>query len=61
MSRRASIETNEENPKLPIAKEEIHQPMVTIGVMTKVESWLTQNQNAMAKVKHGEVNPSYKS
>ena len=41
MSRRASIETNEENPKLPIAKEEIHQPMVTIGVMTKVESWLT--------------------
>ena len=37
------------------------QKVITIGVMSRVEKWLSQNQKTMAKVKHGDVNPSYKS
>ena len=61
MQRKTSNDFNTIQHQSTLEQDENMQKVITIGVMSKVEKWLSQNIQNMAKVKHGEVNPSYKS
>ena len=61
MQRKTSNDFNIIQHQSTTKQDENLQKVITIGVMSRVEKWLSQNQKTMAKVKHGDVNPSYKS